>query len=190
MDSCSSIFPHSELNLGCFYWRRVSHRGHTYVVSKCGRVGSQDHLCKQFRGSLRPETSSLSLSFPLSNIHSPGSHTPFTHHRQLRPQSSTAGSPGRWRWRRGGGEGMKSAIVPKPIRADQCQSAMCGQTTRLNPTQCMLRPYLGEAKYTLSYQRQWMSDWNSQFFPQMQTHLLRSAASSCTNQNQCGKEER
>lgn len=60
--------------------------------------------------------------------------------------------------------GMKSAIMPKPIHADQCQSTMCVQTTQLNPTQCILRPYLDEAKYTLSYRRQWMSDWDSQFF--------------------------
>ena len=62
------------------------------------------------------------------------------------------------------GLGMKFSIMPKPIQADPCQSTMCVQTIQLNPTQCILRPYQGEAKYTLSYQRQWMSDWNSQFF--------------------------
>lgn len=38
------------------------------------------------------------------------------------------------------------------------------QTIQLNPTGCILRPYLGEAKYTLSHRRQWMADWNSSFF--------------------------
>lgn len=64
------------------------------------------------------------------------------------------------------GSGMKFSIMPKPIQADPCQSqsTMCVQTIQLNPTRCILRPYLGEAKYTLSYQRHRMSDWNSQFF--------------------------
>lgn len=61
---------------------------------------------------------------------------------------------------------LKFSIMPKSIQANPywSQSTMCVQTIQLNPTRCILRPYLGEAKYTLSYQRQWMSDWHSQFF--------------------------
>lgn len=74
----------------------------------------------------------------------------------------------------------------KPIQVDPGQSAACARTIQLNPTQCMLRSYLGKAKYTLSYQRRRMSGWNSQFwgffFRQTQTHLLRLATPSCTNQ--------
>lgn len=133
-----------------------------YLVSKFGMVVMQVHLCQLFRDSLNPETSSLFVLYarqhsqpwvPCTLHPSPTAPAP-KHHCGI--VSEVVEGEGELR--------MKFSIMPKPIQADQCQSTMCVQTIQLNPTLCILRPYLGEAKYTLSYQRQWMSDWNSQFF--------------------------
>lgn len=118
-------------------------------------------LCKPFRGSLNLETCCLFVlyaketSVASGHIHpSPTVPTPQHHCGIVREVEHKRGL------------GMKFSIMPKPIQADPCQSqsTKCVQTIQLNPTRCILRPYLGEAKYTLSYQRHRMSDWNSQFF--------------------------
>lgn len=74
---------------------------------------------------------------------------------------TNAGQRWWWWWRGVGKEILHHG--EKPIQADPGQSAACARTIQLNPTQCMLRSYLGKAKYTLSYQRRRLSGWNSQF---------------------------
>lgn len=112
-------------------------------------------ICASISGSPLP------LSFMQCNICSLGSCAPLTFLWRLRPQSTTVGFSQ-------GGEGGRWRDGPSP----SCQNpskqgrakAPCVRTIQLNLTQCMLRSYLRETKYTLSYQRQWMSDWNSQFY--------------------------
>lgn len=127
-----------------------------YLVSKFGMAVMWSCSCPRFR---------LSLFCPLCKAtlvaSGPAHPSPFTN----------SSVPMKLHWgivseveEKGGRQGTKFSTMPKPIQAGLCQSTMCVQTIELNPTQCILRPYLGEAKYTLSYQRKWMSDWNSQFF--------------------------
>lgn len=80
-------FPFPLLEL--YLWRGPTQ--YTLCLNMEG-VSTSVHLCQHFL----PETSStLSLSFTQGNIHSPGSHTPFTLHRQLQPHSTTVGLSGR-----------------------------------------------------------------------------------------------
>lgn len=106
--------------------------------------------------------------------------------------STGVGESGAWR----GWDGIlhqRPHPGPNPSRPGpnkKKKQPMCarGRTIQLNPTRCVLRSYLGKAKYILSYQRRRMSDWNSQFYPrrplprpdtsppaQTQTHPLRLA---------------
>lgn len=58
-----------------------------------------------------------------------------------------------------------------PSRPGPRAANVCAWTIQLNPTRCVLRSYLGKAKYILSYQRRRMSEWNSEFYP----HPLRTS---------------
>lgn len=137
-----------------------------YLVSKFGMMITQVHLCQHFRDSTQRHPSLCPLRKATLVASGPMHPSPFTN--SIGPKAPLwdcqYGRGGVWVVGCGGGLGMEFSIMPKPIQADQCQSTMCVQTIHLNPTQCILRPYLGEAKYTLSYQRLWMSNWNSQFF--------------------------
>lgn len=113
-----------------------------------------------FQG-LHPETSSLfvlyarqhSLPRVLRTLHpSPTAPAPKHHCRIVSEEEE---GDGVWGW--------NSPPCQSPSKQTSAK-APCVQTIQLKPTQCILRPYLGKAKYTLSYQRQWMSDWNSWFF--------------------------
>lgn len=70
----------------------------------------------------------------------------------------------------GGGVGKEFSITPArahPSRPGPRAANVCARTIQLNPTRCVLRSYLGKAKYILSYQRRRMSDWNSEFYPRL-----------------------
>lgn len=126
-----------------------------YLVSKFGMVVMWVHPCQHFRDSSLFVLYARQHSLPrvLRTLHPPPTAQAPKHHCGIASEVDERGRVG-----------MEFSIMPKPIQADPCQSTMCVQTIQLNPTQCIPRPYLSKAKYTLSYQSQWMSDWNSQFF--------------------------
>lgn len=150
-----------------------------YFVFKFGLVWV--HLWQHFR------VSSLSLSFTQCNTHSLGSYAPFTFPWQLQPQSTNVGFSVRWRvvvrW------GWNSRLCQSPSK-QTCAKAPCVYKQfnwiRLNVCsgliwQSQIHPELSKAT------DEWLE---LSVFQQMQTHLLRSTTSSCTNQNQGDKEEK
>lgn len=179
------FYPHRELNfsLRVYCWTRTCT---IYLVSKIGMVAGSS--VPAFLGLFQPGDILFPfVLFKRGTIGSLGSHTPFTLHRQLKPQSTSVDCQG------GRGTGDGGVEILHHAKAHPSRPMPKHHVCTNNPTE-------SDSMYTQALSRQnqihselskAMDEWlELSVFRQMQTHLLRSITSSCTNQNQCGKGEK